>query len=155
KWDNQPGSVAAAQEALLRAAQLANTAPRGPTYINLDAALQEAKVDTAPALPEVARYGAPASPAPSEASVTRAAQLLSRANHPLILMGRCSRSEEGWRSRVALAERLQARVLTDIKNGAAFPTDHPLHAAPPATFLNAPGKEALRAADVVLSLDWI
>ena len=32
KWDNQPGSALAAQEALLRAAQIANTAPRGPVY---------------------------------------------------------------------------------------------------------------------------
>src|SRR2546426_6686464 len=40
KWDNQPASVPAAYEALLRAAQIANTAPRGPTYVNLDAALQ-------------------------------------------------------------------------------------------------------------------
>src|SRR5437773_705126 len=38
KWDNQPASVPAAWEALLRAAQIANTAPRGPTYVNLDAA---------------------------------------------------------------------------------------------------------------------
>src|SRR6267143_5628429 len=30
KWDNQPASVPAAYEALLRAAQIANTAPRGP-----------------------------------------------------------------------------------------------------------------------------
>ena len=34
-------SVPAAYEALLRAAQIAHTAPRGPTYVNLDAALQE------------------------------------------------------------------------------------------------------------------
>ena len=31
KWDNQPASIPAAYEALLRAAQIANTAPRGPT----------------------------------------------------------------------------------------------------------------------------
>ncbi|MGH8669239.1 MAG: thiamine pyrophosphate-binding protein, partial [Burkholderiales bacterium] len=43
KWDNQPASVPAAYEALLRAAQMADTEPRGPTYINLDAALQESK----------------------------------------------------------------------------------------------------------------
>src|SRR5690242_5533371 len=30
KWDNQPGSAAAAMEALLRGTQIANTAPRGP-----------------------------------------------------------------------------------------------------------------------------
>src|SRR6266704_3150877 len=56
---------------------------------------------------------------------------------------------------VALAEKLQARVLTDIKLGAAFPTDHPLHAAPPATFLSPDTAKLLREADVVLALDWI
>src|SRR3990172_8923619 len=65
KWDNQPASVAAAYEALLRAAQIAGTAPRGPAYVNLDAALQEAKVDPMPALPEVSRYRSPASLVPS------------------------------------------------------------------------------------------
>src|ERR1700704_5269884 len=41
KWDDQPASAAAAQEALVRAYQIACTAPRGPVYINLDAGLQE------------------------------------------------------------------------------------------------------------------
>ena len=36
KWDNQPGSVGAAVEAILRAAQIARTAPQGPVYVNLD-----------------------------------------------------------------------------------------------------------------------
>src|SRR3989442_13431365 len=35
KWDNQPASVPAAYEALLRAAQIANTGRPGPTYITL------------------------------------------------------------------------------------------------------------------------
>ena len=54
KWDNQPASVPAAYEALLRAVQIADTAPRGPTYVNLDAALQEAKIGSL-RLPDVAR----------------------------------------------------------------------------------------------------
>ncbi len=155
KWDNQPASVPAAYEALLRAAQLANTAPRGPTYVNLDAALQEARLDAAPPLPEVSRYRAPDRVLPSNQSLRSAAELLSAARHPVILAGRVSRSEAAWNERVALAEKLQARVLTDIKAGAAFPTDHPLHAAPPAAFLDERSKQVLREADVVLSLDWI
>src|SRR5712691_8362649 len=59
KWDNQPASVPAAYEAILRAAQIANTAPRGPTYINLDAGLQEAKIGALPPLPDAKRYRAP------------------------------------------------------------------------------------------------
>ncbi len=155
KWDNQPASVPAAYEALLRAAQIAGTAPRGPVYVNLDAALQEAKLDALPPMPNAARYR-PAQPvAPAAELVDAAADLLSEAERPVILAGRVSRSEDAWRERVALAEKLQARVLTDIKVGAAFPTDHPLHAAPPATFLSAEAAKLLREADVVLSLDWV
>ena len=47
KWDDQPASPAAAREAILRAAWIANTAPCGPTYVNLDAGMQEAKLDRA------------------------------------------------------------------------------------------------------------
>src|SRR5712692_494027 len=36
KWDDQPASIGAAQEALLRASLVARTAPRGPVYVNLD-----------------------------------------------------------------------------------------------------------------------
>jgi thiamine pyrophosphate-dependent acetolactate synthase large subunit-like protein len=155
KWDNQPGSVSAAYEALLRAAQIANTAPCGPTYVNLDAALQEAKIGPLPPLPDVSRYHAPQPVLPSRSLVEEAARSLSSARNPMILMGRVSRSEAAWKARVALAEKLQARVFTDIKTAAAFPTDHPLHAAPPATFFDDQAKRLLRDADVVLALDWI
>jgi thiamine pyrophosphate-dependent acetolactate synthase large subunit-like protein len=152
KWDNQPASVPAAYEALMRAAQMANTAPRGPTYINLDAALQETKIGTMPPLPEVSRYQ-PAEPVrPSAHAIEEAAKLLSSAKNPAILAGRVSRSEAAWKTRIALAEKLNAKVFTDIKTPAAFPTDHPLHAQPPATF---PDGKLLREADVVLSLDWV
>ena len=152
KWDNQPASVPAAYEALLRAAQMANTAPCGPTYINLDAALQEAKIGPIPALPDVLRYQAPEPVLPDPKVVAKAAQLLSTAKNPLILAGRVGRSEAAWKARIALAEKLQARVLTDIKTPAAFPTDHPLHAAPPSTFTDG---RLLKDADVILSLDWV
>jgi len=155
KWDNQPASVPAAYEALLRAAQIASTAPRGPAYVNLDAALQETKIGPLPPLPDAGRYRAPEPVLPKPELIDAAAQLLSAAEHPVILAGRVARTGAGWKSRVALAEKLQASVLTDLKAGASFPTDHPLHAAPPSTFLHENARQALREADVVLSLDWI
>jgi thiamine pyrophosphate-dependent acetolactate synthase large subunit-like protein len=154
KWDNQPGSVEAALEALARAAQIARTAPQGPVYVNLDAALQEAKLDRMPPLPDVARLSAPQTTLPAPAEVEAAAKLLSQARAPAILFGRGGRSEASWALRVALAEKLQARVFTDLKMAAVFPTDHALHAAPPATFLSPDGIRLLREADVVLALDW-
>lgn len=154
KWDAQPSSVAASYEALLRAKQIALTAPAGPTYVCFDVSLQETRIDSIPPLPEVTRYQVPSPAAPSKQALTRAAELLSSATRPVILMGRVSRSSEAWRQRIELAEKLNAQVLTDLRAGAAFPTDHRLHAAPPGVFLPPEATATLRQADVVLSLDW-
>lgn len=155
KWDAQPASVKAAQEALLRAWRITRTAPRGPTYVCFDAALQESRLQELPALPDAMRYEPPASPAPAPQDLERAVAWLRQARSPVILAGRVSRSQEGWAQRVALAERLGARVLTDLKLGAAFPTRHPLHAGPAGMFLTPQAAAVLRQADVVLSLDWL
>lgn len=155
KWDAQPASIAAAHEALLRAAQIATTAPQGPVYVCFDAALQESRLEEKPVLLDPARYRAPAPARPSDEAVAEAASWLSQARRPVLLMGRVSRNEAGWTERIKLAETLNAQVLTDLKVGAAFPTDHPLHAAPARIFLSAASMAVLKAADVVLSLDWV
>jgi thiamine pyrophosphate-dependent acetolactate synthase large subunit-like protein len=156
KWDDQPASPAAAREALLRATWIANTAPKGPVYINLDAELQESKLSEPLGPIDVNRYMPATDAAPSPALVAQAAALLKSAKHPVILMGRVSRSMDGWHQRVALAEHLNAKVITELKLGAAFPTDHSLHAGPPSsTALGPEAQEAVKAADVILSLDWV
>lgn len=155
KWDNMPGSPVAAGEAIMRAAQMAETAPKAPVYINLDVTMQEMKLGAMPPLPDAKRHRPPQRVMPSQELVSEAARLLSEAKRPVILAGRCSRSEAGWRERIALAEKLNAPVLTNIKTAAAFPTDHPLHAAPPGSYLAPQGEQVLAQADVVLSLDWL
>jgi acetolactate synthase-1/2/3 large subunit len=155
KWDNQPGSVPAAAEALLRAAQIAQTAPRGPVYVNLDVSIQEQKLEGLPAAPDVTRYPVPALAQPAADLVAQAARLLSGAKRPVMLAGRCSRSLEAWNARIALAEKLEIPVLTHIKLAAAFPTDHRLHAAPPGNRLSGEAKKLIENADVILSLDWL
>src|SRR5262249_24286375 len=155
KWDNQPASVGAAQEAVLRAAMMATTAPCGPVYINLDTSLQEQQLDALPPVPDVARFRAPAPAAPAPALVDAAARLLADAARPVILMGRVRGDMTAWNARVALAERLGATVFTDSERQAAFPTEHPLHGAPPAEFPSRQAAEIVRSADVILSLDWV
>ncbi len=153
KWDDQPASPAAAVESLLRANLLATTKPCGPVYVNLDAALQEEEAPQLPP-PQVARYRPPAPPAPDPAVLRAAADALLAAKRPLILAGRVDRGTASWDDRVRLAERLGAAVLTDLKQAAAFPSQHRLHCADAGMFPGKGAVAALREADVVLSLDW-
>ncbi len=87
--------------------------------------------------------------------MARAAELLGRAERPVIMLGRGSRKPELWQPRIELAERIGACVMTDLKQGAMFPTDHPAHHLPPFNVLPAAARELLCAADVVLALDWV
>jgi thiamine pyrophosphate-dependent acetolactate synthase large subunit-like protein len=156
KWDDQPASPAATREAILRAGWMAQTAPMGPVYVNLDAELQEAPLEAPLPQIDAARFMPPAPVAPPPAAIEQAASLLRDAKRPVILAGRASRSLAAWNARVALAETLGARVLTDLKQGAAFPTDHPLHTGAPGMIAPAgDAATAIREADLILSLDWI
>jgi len=121
KWDDQPASPTAAREAVLRANWIANTTPRGPTYVNLDAEMQESKLQDAVPPIDTKRYMPPVAGAAPAATIKQAADLLRGAKQPVILAGRTSRDVEAWNKRVALAERLNARVVTDLKIAASFP----------------------------------
>ncbi|MFZ0528341.1 MAG: thiamine pyrophosphate-binding protein [Xanthobacteraceae bacterium] len=154
KWDDQPASPGAAREAILRGTWIANTVPHGPVYINFDAELQEMKIsEQLPAI-EVARYMPTVSTAAPAEVVREAAAMLKGARQVLILAGRASRDLDAWNARVALAEALNARVVTDLKIGATFPTDHPLYLGSPRA-INPESVEGLKNVDVVLSLDWV
>jgi thiamine pyrophosphate-dependent acetolactate synthase large subunit-like protein len=156
KWDDQPASPQAAREALIRAANIANALPQGPVYVNLDAGMQEEKLPEPLPPIDTARYRPRISHAPDAEMVREAAERLRQAKRPAILAGRASRNLDAWNARVALAEALNARVLTDLKVGASFPTDHPLHVGAPGMLLpDADGLAVLGEADVILSLDWV
>jgi thiamine pyrophosphate-dependent acetolactate synthase large subunit-like protein len=155
KWDDQPASVEAALESLLRAWQVTQTSPKAPVYVCLDASIQEQRLEQDVPLPPLDRFPLPTPAAPSHDAVAAAARALSRAVHPVILVGRVSTEREDWNRRVELAERLHARVVTDWKTGASFPTQHALHPYPPEMFIGTEAAAMLRDADAILSLDWI
>jgi thiamine pyrophosphate-dependent acetolactate synthase large subunit-like protein len=155
KWDDQPASVAAAAEAMLRAHRMAVTPPCGPVYICLDAALQESRIGELPPLPSAERFRPPRPIAPDPAALQEAAALLQKAERPLILVGRVARGDAEWQRRIKLAETLGAVVLTDPKTGAGFPSAHALQGPPAGNQPSDAACELIRAADVVLSLDWV
>jgi thiamine pyrophosphate-dependent acetolactate synthase large subunit-like protein len=155
KWDDQPASPQAAREALLRAAWHAQTVPQGPVYVNLDAGMQEAPLTARLPPIDAARYTPDTPLVPAPESVAAAVAMLRAAKRPLLLIGRGSRYASAWDARVVLAERLGASVVTDLKVGAVFPTDHRLHVGAPGLLLRPEAAAAIAEADVILSLDWV
>jgi len=155
KWDDQPGSVSAALEATLRAYRIAMTPPQGPVYVSFDAALQEEGLPAPAPLPSLDRHPASTPGIAPQETVRDVARLLEAARRPLLLVGRVSGDPADFERRVTLAERIGAVALTDIKTGASFPTQHPLHPFPPSLYVSGAATRAIRDADVILSLDWI
>jgi len=154
KWDDQPGSAAAAVESIRRASLLSRTSPMGPVYINIDVAIQEEWVDKNPAFFDLDQYRPPQPTRPSATDVDAAYHLLARAEKPLILIGRVSRDETGWSDRIRLAEAFNAGVFSIYNSGGGFPKSHALHRGVLKLTIDDAAREKLATADVILSLDW-
>jgi thiamine pyrophosphate-dependent acetolactate synthase large subunit-like protein len=155
KWDDEPGSARAMLDSITRAYQISMTRPYGPTFVVLDVAIQEERFE-APSLVEgLQRFAPPTQSSLSAADVARVADRLCAAKSPVILLGRGSRDIAAWDARIRLAEALGARVISDSRAGAAFPTRHPLHVGVPFVRLPPEANEIVRRADVILALECI
>jgi thiamine pyrophosphate-dependent acetolactate synthase large subunit-like protein len=123
KWDDEPGSLAAFAESMVRAYKIAMTPPMEPVLIVLDHDMQERPMPATPV--RIPRLTMPAFPVGDPNAVREAARLLVAAQNPRINAGRMARTPEGIKRLVELAELLQASV-----NGGGdrvnFPSRHPL-----------------------------
>jgi thiamine pyrophosphate-dependent acetolactate synthase large subunit-like protein len=155
KWDDQPASPEAAVEAVVRAWQIARRPPQGPTHVCLPVEVQEQRLDENFSFPDLPRFRGSEQVSPSPEAIAAAAGLLGTVRNVVMMIGRVSRRREDWDKRVKLAERLNAKVITDSKAAAAFPTSHRLHCGAPQLFLGSESAELLRHADVILNLNWI
>lgn len=155
KFDVQPSSPEAIVDGMMRANIATRTEPCAPVYVVLDAGLGEQSLERVPAMPDMARYQPPAAPRAQAADVAKAVEMIKAAKRPVLLCGRSSRSQESWDNRVKLAEAIGAIVMSDLKNGAAFPTDHPAHVIEPFNQPSQNHRELLGEADLVIALEWI
>lgn len=143
KWDDDPATPQAMLDGIVQAHRIATSAPTGPVYVTLDAALQEqhdqglvnrAAEGLVPDPPFVAH----------DREVRRATDLLVAADLPVVVAGRVGLDPLCTPLLVELAEALGA-AFRDERNHTALPTGHPLN-------LNGDG-ELLGEADVVLAVD--
>jgi thiamine pyrophosphate-dependent acetolactate synthase large subunit-like protein len=149
KLDDQPATVAAIPEAILRAWRVARTEPQGPVYVCLDAALQEQSLDRPVPLPDPARFEPPAPPHADPRALDDAARLLVEARFPVIVTESLGRRPEATVTLCRLAERLAAPMIdlaAESQGRPSVPSRHPLD-------LTGAYREVVGEADVVLALD--
>jgi len=155
KWDDQPASPQAAVESVLRANQIARSAPFGPVYVCLDVGLQESPLTDDVSIPDPARFAPAPAPAVPRDSILKSLKAIEKAKFPIILMGRVSRKQADWDRRVRFAEAIGAAVLTSSNDAASFPTTHPLHLAAPCLRPSKAATALIEKADLVISMDWL
>jgi acetolactate synthase-1/2/3 large subunit len=145
KWDDQPASVAASVESLIRAHHLVSTEPKGPVYICFDADVQEKKLDEPFVLPDFSQFPKPTRFQADSGALDDVADLLVNAKNPVVIADFLGRSDDAVEGLIHLADSLAIPVVTggDLFS---FPTRHPLYATESKNDL-------LSEADVVLALD--
>lgn len=129
KWDDQPASLDASMESLIRGRQLAMSAPRGPVYITIDSEIQEASLPAAFAPPPAAHYPAATPIAPSSAAIQAIATRLLEAGSPLIAVESIDRDQDALVDLARLAE-LTGAVVVEVQRDynrteLCIPTRHP------------------------------
>jgi thiamine pyrophosphate-dependent acetolactate synthase large subunit-like protein len=149
KLDDQPASVSAIPEAILRAWRVARTEPQGPVYVCLDAALQEQSLDRPVPLPDPARFEPAAPPHADPRALDEAARRLTEARFPVIVTESLGRRPAATATLCRLAERLAAPMVdlaSESQGRPSVPSRHPLD-------MSGAYREVIREADVVLALD--
>jgi acetolactate synthase-1/2/3 large subunit len=143
KWDYQPAVVGGVPESFARAYAVMMTEPRGPIYMCYDAWLQEQPLDHEVSIRKDIQK-VPSRLAPDPAALKKAADLLLKAERPVILAEFVGREPAGFHALVELAETLGAPVY-DVNSRLNFPSRHPLNLSM--------AKDVFRDADLVLCLD--
>lgn len=122
KWRARAHDVRELPDLLRQAYQAMRTGKPGPALLEIPAEVWEQNCEA-----ELDYEPAPFLPlAPDPAAVTRAAELLEKAENPVIWAGQGVLYADAAAELLALAEALPAPVMTTNPGKSAFPEDHPL-----------------------------
>jgi acetolactate synthase-1/2/3 large subunit len=147
KWQALVNDVRRMTHLVQRAFRAATSGRPAPVYLDLPNNVLCDKIDTEvyPILPPQ-RYRATAPPVADASLIEEAAEMLAKAEWPLIHTGGGVLRAEAWAEVVEMAEYLSAAVTTSIGGRGAIPEDHPLCLIPSSFG----AIKAQAAADVVL-----
>ncbi len=144
KWDDQPVSLQHYAESMVRAYRITMTPPMEPVAISLDGHLQEhaIKPDAKLVIPKMR---VPTPPAGDSGAVKELAEMLVKAESPVLVVDRLARTDKGQGLLVQLAELLNAAVV-DQHGRQNFPNRHYLNQ----TFRS---RNVIASADVIVGME--
>ncbi|MDQ3483812.1 MAG: thiamine pyrophosphate-binding protein, partial [Actinomycetota bacterium] len=145
-WDAEPMTPQAFVHDTLRAAQRALSVPQGPTYVSLDAGVQEVELTEPVPFPDVTQRAPARGMAATAADLERAVDLLLAAQRPVVVAGRVSLDPRATAVVAELVELVGA-AYRDDRNAVVLPTAHPQNCSGDATLL--------QDADVLLAVDVV
>src|SRR5438045_4896874 len=151
KWDYELRNGAQLETVIDRALTLATSPPEGPVYLSLP---REVLAEPLPGFSynSPARRVAASPPAPHEAAVAAAAEILATAQHPLIITADAGREPAAVTALADFAERFAIPVIEHRQRHLSLSAEHPCHLGyNPATMID--------SADAILVVDcdvpWI
>lgn len=144
KWSATLSVPERVPERLRRAFTLLRSGRRAPVVLELPTDVAGASIE-APAY----RPARPLRSAGDPEDVREAARMLRAARRPLLHAGQGVLWAEAWEELRALAELIQAPVMTTLPGKSAFPEDHPLALGTGGHSGTGPAAEFLRGADLI------
>lgn len=150
KWDGTLQMASETQAVVDRAMELMLSSPRGPAYLALPREIISTPIKV---LRQDSRLRAVAgAPWPSPADIRALAQLVARADRPLIITSTAGRTQAGFDALCSLAQTFAVGVITLYGRYVCLPTDHDMH-------LGFQTKPFLDDADLIIVLEcdvpWI
>jgi acetolactate synthase-1/2/3 large subunit len=149
KWNARIETGAVVAEAVRKAFKRAQEEKPGACHLELPEDVAQGAAEGEPLAAD-----RPRRPSPDRPSLARAADILNRAERPLILAGNGVIRGRASKELTLLAERARIPVLTTFMAKGAVPAEHPLARATVGLASDEPARLELASADVVLAVGY-
>ena len=140
KWSGRATSPHTLYEQLVRAGELAQRVPQGPTFLDIPI---ETMIHSWKAPDKLRMVPAAPKTRPTDDDIAALAGLIARSRSPLIITDSAGREVAGFNNLVALAELFAIPVVESAALYANFPKSHPL-------YLGGQSERYLNQADLVI-----
>jgi len=126
KWDYELRNAQVLEAAVDRALNLTMTEPKGPVYLSLPREVLAQKVDNFQ-YSSPSRHAAATAPYPDLNAIDQAADMIAKAENPLIITASCGRDHDEPARLAAMAELFAIPVTQRKPRYVALRSDHPMH----------------------------